>query len=154
VTGVQTCALPISYFAVSDLAAKQYLGTASGSLALEIPPGGARLLSLRRWEPRPFLLGQGWHTLRGGRDYRELAWDEAAMTLSATLKVRAGTREPLLFHLPEGWRGPVEVSAEGCAVTEAEGTWWIEAAETGEATWRARFERQKNLPLDPPSKGD
>jgi len=99
---VKQLPLPEGYSTVYDFWAKSYLGTATGTLDVEVPAGGVRVLCLRPYAEQPVLIGALHNIGCGSREIESLAWDAASQTYTGTCEAKRGEEMEYLILAPEG----------------------------------------------------
>ncbi len=110
--------MPGAYYTVYDGWGQQYLGTAKEVLRVSVPPGGVRLLSLRRLENRPMFLANNAHFAQGAMDAEAARWDAAAKGMAGAFDAVAETAYTLTFLAPETQAaGPARVSSGEPVIT-------------------------------------
>lgn len=128
-----------AYYTVFDFWQQQYLGTATGSLSVQVPPGSVRLLGLRPYEDRPMFLAHDRHLLQGAMEYNKLAWDPNTLTLSGSFEAIEATTYTAYVLVPEPYQpldnGPEWTAQDKLLIGK------IPAAVTGEKNWQLHFQR-------------
>lgn len=135
----QAVPLPPGFSTVFDYSQQHYLGTAEGSLTVEVLPGEARVLGLRPYAGRPMLIAAAHHGAAGVVDEIVAhAYDEDSGTLSVESRVTEPRRLEYHLLLPEGVtvarvkksQGEADYTLRGRVVTVA-----LYPAEAGTVQW-------------------
>ncbi len=110
--------LPAARYVFYDVWQKRLLGVSSRGLRLFLPPTSCRVLTVRRFEDHPQLLGTSRHLTQGADDLLAARWDPGAMTWSGRSLVVGGDPYELRFSLPPGWtcRDPAVTVDESMAL--------------------------------------
>jgi hypothetical protein len=133
---------PAQYMTVFDFWGASYLGTAQGTLDVEIAPGSVRLLGLRPYEGRPMLIATDRHFTQGATYHLEVTWNAGTGTLRGTFTGVAGVPVKLWILQPAGYgitgmwvageEVPYEAAETAVVVT-------VTPEETGAVSWEAVF---------------
>ena len=92
-----------TYYTVYDFWPQQYLGTAKGQLEVRVPPGGVRLLGLRRLETTPMLIATDRHYTQGALDHSAVTWDPSTRRLTGQFTAVENTPYAITVSVPEGF---------------------------------------------------
>ena len=87
-------------YAVFDYWGNQALAPVSGTLSVDLPRHGCRLLAIRPLLDRPFLLSTSRHVSQGILEVTDEAWDASAKRLTARSQVVAGDAYELRIAAP------------------------------------------------------
>lgn len=108
--------LPAGRWHAFELWERRYYGERAGAIELpDVPPHGARLLALRRPQPRPQFLGTTFHVSMGGREVASARYDGRRDVLAIGLRPVAKREGELFAHVPAGYRF-VEAQLAGAPV--------------------------------------
>lgn len=101
-SAVKSVPVPEGFSTVYDFWAKSYLGTATGSLDVEVPAGGVRVLCLRPFAEEPMLIGATHNIACGSREITSLTWDASSQTYTGKCDAVRGEEMDYLLLVPEG----------------------------------------------------
>lgn len=87
-----------------DVWGQKMLASGEQKIELSVPPMECRVVSIRKREPRPQLIGTNRHLTQGADDIESLEWNEKSRTLSGTVYVVGGHPYRLQFTVPQGWK--------------------------------------------------
>ncbi|MFA6243214.1 MAG: alpha-galactosidase [Candidatus Hydrogenedentales bacterium] len=133
---------PEAYFTVYGFWEEQYYGAAQKQLEVNVPPGGVRLLSLRRFENHPMFLSTNRHFSQGATDFRSLEWNAAARTLQGVFEGVANTDYALRILIPDPYKAETISVSTGNATTQMEKNVLridLHCDTDGPVDWRLRF---------------
>ncbi|MDZ4861011.1 MAG: alpha-galactosidase [Candidatus Hydrogenedentes bacterium] len=91
-----------AFYTVYDFWAETYFGTAEKQVQVSVPPRSVRLLTFRKYEPRPQFLGTNRHFSGGATDFTDLEWREADRTLTGTFNAVSPFEYELRILVPIG----------------------------------------------------
>jgi hypothetical protein len=139
-------------YLVYDFWNRALVGLTHDTLTLDVPAEGCRVLSVRRYEPRPQLISTSRHITQGGVELRDLKWDAKTLTLSGASDLIAGDPYTLTVSLPAGgvrYRlrrvdvdrgvGEASVSAHGTTATAT-----FASAVSRPVHWQMTFAQTRN----------
>jgi len=118
-------ALPHEPTHVFEVWEREYIGMRSGSLSLNVPPHGCKLLSLRPALDLPQVIGSTFHLLQGACELASEVWD--GETLRLALRPVACREGELFVHVPQGWGSPVVECGQTVKVNDlGDGLWMLQ----------------------------
>lgn len=146
--GGGTPKLPISgvtenKYLLYDVIDKQILGIHDGSADISIYPNSARLISIQPHRGYPQILSIGDHIGQGLLELKEIRWDDAISTITATTKGINGRSTSIRLYIPQGWK------IRSTAINDKGGNWEEYNPEmirfdvpdaSSEVKWRATFD--------------
>lgn len=92
-------------YIVYDFWNRAVVGITEGSLTLELPSEGCRVLRVQKLLPHPQLLSTSRHISQGGVDLLDVRWNPKTRTLSGSSNVVGGDPYTLTFSQPGGETG-------------------------------------------------
>ncbi len=120
-----------------DVWGQKVLACGEQEIEIQVPPMECRVVSIRKRESRPQLIGSNRHITQGADDIESLEWNDQSRTLSGTVNVVGGYPYTLQFTLPEGWKpesGEIEVK-------EGVGTITLESKKNRAMKWSVEFRK-------------
>lgn len=93
---------PGAVYAGFDFWAGRFIPPFKGRFEAELPGGSCRVISVRKWEGRPMLVGTSRHVLSPAFEVRGESWDAGGKRLSGRAAVVAGDAYELYIAMPEG----------------------------------------------------
>jgi len=109
-------ALPKGRWHVFELWEGRYYGSRERHIDLpEVPSHGARLLALRKAQPRPQLIASTFHYSMGGAEIDDVSYDGRRRTLRVRLRPVAKKDGEIVVHAPAGYRS-AEATLDGEAI--------------------------------------
>ena len=133
---------PGAYYTVFDFWRNRYYGAARQSIGVDTPPGGVRVLVLRRYKDSPQLLASPTHIGQEMSELEALGWDRNDAALRGRIAAGPGAELSLPILVPEGFESGDITSTAATVWTESEGsvtTVHLTAPEGGEITWTLHF---------------
>ena len=91
---------PASEHAAWEFWEERLLGIGKDGIEVEVPPEACRILSIRRIEGRPQLLGTDLHLLGGFHELKALSWDPEKSLLSGAWRRAPGITGKAFFLVP------------------------------------------------------
>ncbi len=120
------------------------VGHAPGVLDVAFFGPGAKLLSLRRPRPHPWVVGTSFHQ-SCGYELKRVSWDNVAQTLSGEVDRPRG-ETGMIFISGGGWQ-PAACEVDGASVSalqSASGAWSLPiVVKSTPARWSVRFDRSR-----------
>lgn len=138
---------PNAEYAVFEFWEEKFLGVHKGGVELTLPPESSRILSIRRLNGFPQLIGTDMHLLQGYHEIKQLLWDAKKNVLSGCYQRMPGLHCKAFFYLPEGYYPKFDfpLSPTSARLTHVGNRVWMQEIKfrDKEFVWSIPFEAPK-----------
>lgn len=122
---------PATDYAVFEFWEERFLGVRQGAIEIALPPESSRILSIRRVQGVPQLVGTDMHLLQGWHEVSRSAWDPDQAALVAVYRRAPGLRGRAFILVPQGYSPKFDfpLSPASARLTHVEGPLWMQELE-------------------------
>jgi hypothetical protein len=113
--------------AVFEFWREHFEGVHHGSFKMTLPPHTSRILSLRRLQGVPQVVGTDMHVLQGVHDLKTASWDEHGRQLRVEATRMPGASGKIFIHVSEGYKPRFDfpLDPNSASLTHVEGPIWM-----------------------------